>query len=329
MEISVIIPTHNRADALSKTLETLARQDFKEAWEAVVVNNNSTDDTDEVVKNFKFPVPLTLVHESVPGPSAARNAGARAAKGEALVFIDNDILVEPDFVRRHVETLRAHPKTWFVGRVINPKDLRDTAFGRYRDDLHESYFEDLPSDTFADYTGATGQNWAMRRDEFFQAGAFDESYSIASCEDKELALRAIKAGFRNVFNPHSVVIHNDWAIDLDTFCRRQETYSISTVLLWQKYGDESFQLEIVKENAPVNFKEDSAKLIAKKTFKKAFSTAAGFSLAKSITRLAEKLAPDTKLAYRAYKTAVAVAMFRGVREGFRRYTANESAAKTR
>ncbi len=65
MKVSVIIPTHNRADALRKTLERLARQDFKEPWEVVVVNN-LTDDTTEVVKNYKFPASLTLVEEKTP-----------------------------------------------------------------------------------------------------------------------------------------------------------------------------------------------------------------------------------------------------------------------
>ena len=318
--VSVIIPTHNRADALELTLQHLAKQDFDAAWEVIVVNNNCTDNTDEIVKNQKFPVSLKLIHEEKPGPAATRNAGAKAAKGEAIVFIDNDILVSPDFVRKHFETLQANPKTWFVGRVINPANLRETAFGRYRDDLHESYFQGLPTEDFVDYPGATGQNWAMRREEFFVADTFDESYSIASCEDAELALRARKQGFRTMFNPQSVVVHNDWAIDLDTFCRRQELYSISTVLLWRKYGEESFQLEIVKENAPVNWKNDSTKLIVKKTFKKIFSSTAGYSLTKSTCRLIERIAPDTKISYKAYKTAVAIAMFRGVREGFKRYT---------
>ena len=324
IKISVIIPTHNRADALDLTLEHLAKQDFAGKWEAVVVNNNSTDDTDEIVKKWqeKFPAPLHLVHEKVPGPAAARNAGARRAEGEIIVFIDNDILVKPDFLRQHVETIQANPKCWFIGRAVNPPDLRETPFGRYRDDLHESYFEHLPVEEFTDYEGATGQNWAMRRDEFFAVGGFDDSYSIASCEDSELALRARKKGFRTMFTPKSIVVHNDWAIDLDTFCKRQEMYSISTVLLWQKYGENSFLIKMVKENAPISWKNDSPKLIVKKAAKNVFSLPVSYSLTKSVCNLIEKIAPDTKLSYKAYKTALGLAIFRGVREGFKRYASN-------
>ncbi len=318
--LSVVIPTHNRSDALAATLACLAEQDFTEPWEVIVVNNRCTDDTDEVVHRQNFPAPLRLVHEETPGVAAARNRGAREARGEILVFIDNDILVPPDFIRQHAETLQANPDCWFIGRVINPPELRQNAFGRYRDDLHESYFQHLPTDNFADYDGATGQNWAMRKDEFLTVGGFDESYSIASCEDAELALRARKKGFRTMFNPQSIVVHNDWATDLDSFCRRQELYTISSVLLWKKYGESSFQIEIVKENSPVDWRNDSSRLIGKKIAKAVLASSLGESLTKLACRSIERIAPDTKLSYKAYRTAVALAMFRGVREGFRRYT---------
>jgi GT2 family glycosyltransferase len=264
-------------------------------------------------------VPLYLIHEKKPGASAARNAGAKKAGGEIIIFIDNDILVEPNFLRQHLETLRANPKCWFIGRVLNPPELRQTAFGRYRDDLHDSYFQLLPTEEPSDYEGAIGANWAMMREEFFAAGGFDEGYSIASCEDAELALRARKKGFRTMFNPKSVVVHNDWAIDLESFCKRQELYSISTVLLWRKYGENSFQIEVVKQNAPVDWKKDSLRMIGKKGFKRLFSSSIGYPLAKLACKTIERFAPDTEISRKAYRAATALATFRGVREGFRRY----------
>ncbi|MDQ3687362.1 MAG: glycosyltransferase [Acidobacteriota bacterium] len=319
VSVSVVIPTHNRSDALTKTLSCLAKQDFNKFWEVIVVNNRCTDDTDEVVRRQNFPASLRLVYEETPGAAAARNRGAKEARGEILIFIDNDILVPPDFIRRHVETLLANPNCWFVGRVINPPELRQSSFGRYRDDLHESYYQDLPTQNFADFAGATGQNWAMRKDEFLIAGGFDDSYSIASCEDAELALRAREKGFRTMFNPKSVVVHNDWATTLDSFCRRQELYSISSVLLWKKYGESSFQIGVVKENSPVDWKNDSLRLIGKKIVKSVLASSPGDSLTKFACHSIERVTPDTRFSYRAYRTAVALAIFRGVREGFRRY----------
>ncbi len=321
MHISVIIPTHNRSEALDLTLEHLAKQEFAGEWEAVVVNNNSMDDTAEVIAKWqaKFPVDLRTVDEKTPGPAAARNAGAKAATGEFLVFIDNDILVDEHFLSLHIKTLRKNPGCWFIGRVKNPGNLRDTPFGRYRDDLHESSFVSLPPDALADYDGATGQNWAMRREEFLVTGGFDESYPIASCEDAELALRARRNGYRTMFNPRSVVIHNDWAIDIQTFCRRQELYSIPSVLLWTKYGDTSIQLEMVRENGPISWNEDSLRRIGKKSAKGIASKILMQSVTSWICRVVERFAPDSGLSRKAYRTATALAIFRGVREGFKRY----------
>jgi hypothetical protein len=82
-----------------------------------------------------------------------------------------------------------------------------------------------------------------------------------------IALRARKSGFKTMFNADSRVVHNDWAIDLKTFLRRQETYSISTVLLWTKYGEESFQLDVVTQNGPINIEKDGFSLALKKSVK--------------------------------------------------------------
>lgn len=326
MKVSIIIPTHNRSDALAETLFHLARQDFAGAWEAIVVNNNCTDDTDAVVENYKFPVSLKVVHETNPGPAAARNRGVDEARGEYIIFIDNDILVEADFISQHFQMLEKNPGCWFVGRVKNPKQLRATAFGRYSDDNHENNFKIYPTEGIAEINEATGANWAMRRAEFLKVGGFDSGFAIASCEDSELSLRARQAGIRTMFNPKSVVLHNDWAVNLDSYFRRQELYSISSVLLWRKYGEDSFQKQIVKENAPVDWKTDSSKTVVKKLAKSVLATTAGKSIVKSLSRLIERVAPDSSASRRAYRATIALAIFGGVREGFKRY-GEEYAAK--
>lgn len=323
MQISVIIPTHNRSDALDLTLKHLAKQEFAGVWEAIVVNNNGTDDTDVVVRNWqrRFPVDLLLIHEDKQGPAAARNAGARAAHGDYLVFIDNDILSPSDFLTIHLNALSANPRRWIVGRIRNAPELRNTAFGRYRDTLQDSFHDVLPKKGLSEYDGATGGNWAMRRDEFLEVGGFDEEYSIASCEDAELAFRARKKGIRTLYNPASCVLHNDWAIDLYAYLRRQELYSISSVLLWRKYGEDSFQLEVVKCNGPILWKEDSIKTVFKKMSKRALSSWPLYPMIKAGCGTVEKVVPDTVFARRAYEFATALAIFRGIRIGFDRYGA--------
>ena len=138
MKISVIVPTHNRSEALNRTLSHLAKQNFDQPWEVIVVNNRSTDDTDAVVQNQKFPVPLRLVHEDTPGAAAARNAGVEVASGEYLLFIDNDILVEADFIQRHFKALMKYPGCWIVGHIVALPEHEATPFGEYRKGLSPS-----------------------------------------------------------------------------------------------------------------------------------------------------------------------------------------------
>src|ERR1051325_8961518 len=173
MKISVVIPTHNRADALNMTLQRLAQQQVDAAWEVIVVNNRCTDDTDAVVSNRIFPAPLRLVHEEVPGPAAARNAGARTATGEYLVFMDNDILVESNYLQSHLAALARHSHCWVVGQVMNLPEQDDTPFGRYRSSLFPFFAPDqAPFETEV----ITTQCLSMPRADFDALGGFDESF---------------------------------------------------------------------------------------------------------------------------------------------------------
>ena len=107
MKFSVIIATYNRAVELVKTLESLKGLETTEPWEVIIVDNNSTDNTREVVlaQVDSYPVPLRYVMEKEQGRSAALNAGIRLAKGEILAITDDDVRVEPDWLRNAARAL--------------------------------------------------------------------------------------------------------------------------------------------------------------------------------------------------------------------------------
>jgi len=314
--ISVIIPTHNRSDALLLTLEHLALQDFGEGWEAIVVNNNSTDNTVEVVQEWQssFPVELKLVHEKKPGPAAARNAGARAAGGEYLVFIDNDILTEPDFLNRHVETLRANPACWIVGQFPNRPEQEATVFGRYRKHLHPL----IPSDgTLRDTDVITGQGTSMPKLDFERLGGFDENFFVASGEDRELAIRAIKSGVKILFDPSIIAIHNDWAgSTIRDYCKRQRIYTQTEPLFALKYGPDNPRYEMSVKNSPPNLKRDGAKLFITKYLKALLGSNAGQAGIIRICEVAERIIPNSGALWSIYKLAIAGAIYRGFNEGY-------------
>ena len=123
IRISLVIPTHNRAEALLAALESVVCQDLPlREWECVVVDNNSTDDTAVRFGAFAAAHPecsLRLVRETGPGVSFARNRGLQEAQAPIVAFIDDDERVNPGFLRAYADFFAAHPEAVVAGgRII-------------------------------------------------------------------------------------------------------------------------------------------------------------------------------------------------------------------
>ncbi len=121
--ISLIIPTHNRAEPLLAALESVARQDLPaQEWECVVVNNNSADDTESRFAAFAAEhagLHFRMVFESNPGLSHARNRGLRETTTPLVAFIDDDERINPGFLRAYAAFFDAHPDAVVAGgRII-------------------------------------------------------------------------------------------------------------------------------------------------------------------------------------------------------------------
>jgi len=97
MKLSVIIPTHNRAEILELCLNKITRQQGVN-FEVIVVDDGSKDDTAKVVASFKD---VIYIKQKASHQGTARNKGANKATGNILVFIGDDILVEPGFLMQH------------------------------------------------------------------------------------------------------------------------------------------------------------------------------------------------------------------------------------
>lgn len=320
-EVTVVVPTYNRADALGQTLDALARTDLPgHGWEAVVVDDGSTDGTQAAVaaRAPSWPAPLRYERQANAGAAAARNRGADLARGRILVFIDNDIVVAPDFVAKHVAAVGAHAGTWIIGRIVHPEELRATPFGRYRDAVWESFHRAAPEGAEAS-EGMTAANLSLPREDFLRLGGFDTAFTIASCEDADLGIRARQAGIRIVYRPDIVAVHHDWAVSLRSFAERQRLYSVSDVLMWRKYGEGSPRAALVRENAPIAWGGDPPGRVLRKAVKACLANPAGRALLRAHAWLAERLAPDTAWCHRSYELLIAESIFRGVRAGLQRY----------
>lgn len=122
MHVTVAICTWNRAELLRQTLESLTRVAVPAwlPWSVLVVNNNSTDHTDAVAREFLDRLPLTIVPEPQPGLPVARNTALDRATGEYVVYIDDDVLLDPQWLTHFAEAVRRHPHAVAFGGPIEP-----------------------------------------------------------------------------------------------------------------------------------------------------------------------------------------------------------------
>jgi glycosyltransferase involved in cell wall biosynthesis len=121
--VTVAICTFNRAESLRRTLDSLAvmRVARDLAWELIVVNNNSTDHTDAVIAEYRHRLPMRREFEPRPGLSNARNRAIAAARGEYIVWTDDDVVAGAGWLAAYAEAFRRWPDAVVFGGRIKPR----------------------------------------------------------------------------------------------------------------------------------------------------------------------------------------------------------------
>jgi glucosyl-dolichyl phosphate glucuronosyltransferase len=248
MKYSVVIATYNRAADLRDTLKSLARLRPDDAWEVIVVDNNSTDDTRDVVLHAAtdFPAPLRYLVEREQGRSPALNTGIEAAAGEIIVTTDDDVRVPVDWLTRAAEGLRRLNCDYVGGRVLpiwgaeRPQWLPDYG-GK-----HWAVIALLDHGSQPIEFGARvplGVNMAFTRHAFEQAGLFDRhtgrrAGTLLGQEIREWCIRARKTGIRGWYVPEFTLEHVIPADRLNKQYFRRWFYwrGISRAMLYERSG---------------------------------------------------------------------------------------------
>jgi glycosyltransferase involved in cell wall biosynthesis len=122
MHVTTIICTWNRCALLEKTLGQMTALRIPAAvrWELLVVDNNCTDRTAEVTASFQDRLPIRRVSESKVGLSNARNRGVESSQGDLILFTDDDVLVEEDWLAAHAAAAERWPAAGFFGGRVDP-----------------------------------------------------------------------------------------------------------------------------------------------------------------------------------------------------------------
>ncbi|WP_414637017.1 glycosyltransferase [Arenimonas sp.] len=211
---SIVIPAYGQLDYTLACLHALAACGDRTPFEVIVVDDASTDATPEVLPGV--PGLRYLRNAGNLGFIGACNAGAAAARGEFLVFLNNDTTVQPGWLDALLDTFETHPDTGLAGsQLVYPDGRLQEAggivfadgsgwnYGRFGDPAH-------PRHGFVrevDY--CSGASIALPRSLFEALGGFDPHYAPAYYEDTDLAMRVRAAGHRVRYQPASVVVHHE------------------------------------------------------------------------------------------------------------------------
>ena len=218
--ISVVICTRNRAASLGRTLESLAASQLPSdaSWEVVVIDNGSSDSTADVVAAQASKLNIRGYVEPEPGLSWARNRGVAEAKGTYIIWTDDDVTVEPNWLQTYVEAFRADPDAVVFGGTIRPvfEGSPPRWLSANRAQLRYLLAECSPSDSSTFGPDAAelpyGANFAVRAAE--QRGCLYDTQLGASpafnrLGEEELVIRTLLAGgAHGRWAPGAVVNHH-------------------------------------------------------------------------------------------------------------------------
>jgi glycosyltransferase involved in cell wall biosynthesis len=219
MKITVILCTYNRCQSLSKALESLASTTFSEPveWEIVVVDNNSKDQTREVIEEYcsRYPGRFRYLFEGQQGKSHALNAGILASRGDILAFVDDDVTVDPKWLQNLTAAVDEDEWAGAGGRILPQPNFTPPSWlaieGRHSMAGILAIF-DLGDKVCELDRPPFGTNMAFPKKVFEKYGGFRTDMgpcpgSEIRNEDTEFGRRIMARGHRLRYEPSAVVCH--------------------------------------------------------------------------------------------------------------------------
>ncbi|MBI4818124.1 MAG: glycosyltransferase [Deltaproteobacteria bacterium] len=227
LDVSVVIPTFGRPASLPLLLRGLEVQDLDgDRFEVIVVDDGSPTPIEGRIGRELARCQLRILRQENSGPGAARNLGAREARGELLVFVDDDMRVGPGFLRAHLSAHATHLRRVVLGRMApDPRLAGMPLFERFHaamlKDFETSVAEGVPISGVQLYSG----NFSVRRESFLELGGFNAG--LRRSEDRELGIRCEKLGYELVLSSQAESTHCSDHTDETTWLDRGRAYGSS------------------------------------------------------------------------------------------------------
>jgi glycosyltransferase involved in cell wall biosynthesis len=316
MNISIIIPTYNRKASLCSLLSSLAQQTLPATkFDVVVIDDGSSDDTSSIgLQNFPFK--LHYIWQENQGDATARNTGVNSTQAELLVFLDDDMLVHPDYLAHLVAAHASHPNQIVVGT-----EYLVTKRGIGIDQLEwpSVALTELDSTTVVHpFVDVFSRNMSIPSEVYKSIGLMSNlgfSGSSIWC-DVEFSYRAHMHGIKFRRSTSALCYHCDYvAQNLDNAKRRSWEAGRRSVVLFQRYPELASFLPMFYDKMPINWHGDHASLVLRKLMRHIASTDLPMLGLEQLMKISQQHEWPSAIQKKLYIWICGGYIYRGLQEG--------------
>jgi len=316
MNASIIIPTKNRTKLLEETISAIFdKQEFRLGKFEVLVVNDGNEEPTAIQQKYKE---VKVIRNKGAGAAWARNTGAEYAQYELLLFIDDDMLIAPHCISRHVELHQKFNRALISGSweyspaLVNT--LKASSFGRYK--LEYDYKslkgeeKNLLSPGIYKTNVLASFNLSILKKDFDEIGGYNTNFPYAGCEDQELTMRAMAKNFQLILDTANISLHNEKdRANMNSWLMRQYTGVQGYPLLCDLFPTKKLE-PLYMENGLIR-DGDSNDIQRKKKRKHFLSSRFNLSLIKLLTSLLELFRVNDKVLFRLYKGLGGLYIYKG------------------
>lgn len=323
---TVVVPNYNRADTIATMLQALAKQTAPpESFEAIVVDDGSTDSSAEIIRQMHLPYSLKLVVQPNAGAGAARNRGVEEAGASYLIFLDSDMIAAPNLVEQYLRTSEARPDALVIGRQ-NPFPA---AFASLFDQItHYEWFRDFgPDDFVPTFYHVVSSNMAISRDNYARAGGFDPLVGVGAhpaTDDTELGYRAQKAGLPLAYCPGALAFH-DHPRTFAQRCKQEHVGAWWMAKFMIRHPDTWDLVPTFRDVQPISWRKDRMALGAMKMRRRLAGTPTSVTVMQLLLPVAERYASRApRLLSSLYWGILGAHRYQGFRNGLHAHLLKET-----
>jgi GT2 family glycosyltransferase/peptidoglycan/xylan/chitin deacetylase (PgdA/CDA1 family) len=193
---SIIVPTYQRKPLVTALMDTLRTIDYEGRWDVIVVVDGSTDGTAAALRTLHCPFPLTIVEQPNCGLAAAKDRGASAARGDVLLFLDDDMSFRSDILDQYAAVFASCAGAASGDITLKPSSVAGFAAEEMAEWLARRSRVLRAAGALSPFE-VCGGNLAVKREFYEQVGGFDPRYTSGGgygCDDVDLAIRLTEAG---------------------------------------------------------------------------------------------------------------------------------------